>query len=56
MISGGGQLWGTDSRNEEAVAAGTGGIGAITSYFAGLRSVPSSPFCLLLHAHHMLTV
>lgn len=35
MISGGGQLWGTDARNTEATAAGTAVLG-VSSYFAGL--------------------
>ncbi|KAL7409350.1 lysophospholipase catalytic domain-containing protein [Mrakia frigida] len=36
QISGGGGLWGTDFRNEEAVAAGTGGIGQVATYMTGL--------------------
>ena len=38
MISGGGQLWGTDARNDEAKTAGVA-VGGVASYFAGLRSV-----------------
>ncbi|CDZ98760.1 phospholipase b [Phaffia rhodozyma] len=36
MINGAGGLWGTDSRHTEAVDAGTGQIGQVASYMAGL--------------------
>lgn len=36
MVSGAGGWYGTDSRNSEAVTAGTGQIGQLTAYIAGL--------------------